>query len=139
MSDDRIQVQVITPAGVVYDKEVSLVDVPLAGGQIGIMPKSEPILGAIVDGPMKCVRDGGQDYLCVSEGLLEVSNNKVNVLVNSAENASEIDPIRCEGAMERANEDLQNEGLDPVEKETARRNLDRAKARLKTYHLYHGD
>lgn len=135
MAGDRIHCQVITLDGVVYDKMVRIVDVPLSNGFIGIMADNEPMLGSVIDGPVKCVHEGGKDYLYVSKGLLEVKDNQVNLLVSIAERAEKIDIIRAQGSLERAQTRLK-EKLSETELESARESLARAKARLKAHELY---
>ncbi len=135
MAEDKLHLQVITMTEIVYDKMVSIVDLRLENGYIGIMPGSEPLLGSVVDGPLKCIHDGKKEYLYVGAGILEVNNNNVNLLVNAAELAEEIDPIRVTGALERANAVLK-EDLTPIERETALADKLRAEARIKTYNIY---
>ena len=43
----------------------------------------------------------------VSDGLVEVDHNKVDVLVYSAEKPEEIDKFRAEAALERAKDSLE--------------------------------
>jgi len=135
MAEDKLHCQVITLDGVVYDKMVSIVDLPLCGGFIGIMPGNAPILGSVIDGPVKCVHGGGKDCLYVSKGLLEVKDNHVNVLVSIAEHAQDIDVIRAQASLERAQTRLK-EKLTEAEKEQAQESLARAKARLKAHEVY---
>ena len=52
--------------------------------------------------------DGTWMNAIVSDGLVEVDHNKVDVLVYSAEKPEEIDKFRAEAALERAKEQLRH-------------------------------
>ena len=67
----------------------------------------------------------------VSDGLVEVDHNKVDVLVYSAEKPEEIDKLRAEAALERAKEQLRTKQKSIMEYHISQASLSRAMARLK--------
>ena len=81
---------------------------------------------------MRYVAEGEEECLAVSSGFAEVSENKVSVLVDSAELACDIDVERARRALERAKERIKKEkghkDLDFLRVESA---LKRALIRLK--------
>lgn|GEM_PF-1224814 len=135
MAEDRLHFQIITMAGVLYDRMVSMVDVPLSDGFIGIMAGNQPLLGSVVDGPVKCVYEGGKDYFYVGTGVLDVNNDNVSLLVRVAERAETIDTIRTVGALERAQAVLRKD-LTTAERKEAMADLQRARARLKAHDVF---
>ena len=74
--------------------------------------------------------DGTWMNAIVSDGLVEVDHNKVDVLVYSAEKPEEIDKFRAEAALERAKEQLRTK-QSIMEYHISQASLSRAMARLK--------
>ncbi len=67
----------------------------------------------------------------VSDGLIQVKHNQVDVIVYSAECPEEIDTFRAEAALERAREQMQQK-QSIREYHVSRASLARAMARLKS-------
>lgn len=127
--EDRIHLRIITTGGPVYDGFVSAIQVPLEDGVIGIMADHVPLLGAVVEGVVKCTRaDREVHYIAVSQGLVHVADNRVGLLVNAAEQAENIDLARAQAAERRARERLKQHTpeVDTIRAEAA---LHRALAR----------
>lgn len=81
---------------------------------------------------MKFKKDGEKDYetVVVGAGFVETINNRVTVLVETAERPEEIDKVRAEEAKERAQEQLrQKQSIQ--EYYHSRASLARAMTRLK--------
>ncbi|ALO47669.1 F0F1 ATP synthase subunit epsilon [Pseudohongiella spirulinae] len=73
-------------------------------GDLGVAPGHAPLLTELIPGPIRCVtRDGGEEIYYVSGGYLEVSNNIVTVLADTAIRAADVD----EAAAQQAIEDVQ--------------------------------
>lgn len=126
--EEQIHLQVVTPAGAVFDSPVSYVQLPLEGGSVGILPHHAPLLGTVVEGVVKCSLEEGQHYIAVTQGVVHVADNEVTVLVSAAEQAEDIDLARAVAAERRARERLKTHGpgVDTVRAESA---LHRALAR----------
>jgi len=127
--EDRIHLQIITAEGPVYDGFVSAIQLPVEDGGIGIMAGHAPLLGAVVEGVVRCTRaDGETHYVAVTHGLAHVAGNRVSVLVNAAEQAENIDLARAQAAERRARERLKKHTpeVDAIRAEAA---LHRAMAR----------
>jgi F-type H+-transporting ATPase subunit epsilon len=99
----------------------------IGGGDIAFMPGHAPFLGALgtwtVD--MK-LTDGTEETAAVHGGFIEVSNDRVSILSDVAEMASQIDTERARRAAESAEKAAMHD--DDVEAEAA---LQRAHARLR--------
>ncbi len=79
--------------------------------------------------------DGTWREAVVSDGLIKVEHNKVDIIVYSAEKPEEIDTFRAEAALERAKEQLQTK-QSIMEYHVSRASLSRAMARLKSAGKY---
>ena len=101
--EDRIHLQVATTGGPVYVGDVSVVQLPLEDGYVGIMANHAPLLCAVVEGVLRATRaDGTSEFIAVTRGLAHVADNQVSVLVNAAELAENIDLARAAAAEKRA-------------------------------------
>lgn len=125
----KLQVEIVTGERVVYqEQDVDLVLAPGADGALGILPRHAPLFSLLSAGPM-IVRKGTEEQeLAVFGGFIEVANNRVVILADTAERIEEIDVERAEQARERAERALQ-EASTAVEIEEALASLRRARVR----------
>lgn len=109
MSDDRhfLRLEVVSPDGPVFDGDVAMVVVPAERGEMGILPQHAPLVARLSVGEMRVkTLDGTWLSLAVAEGFVKVQFDKVIVLADAAELASEIDAARAEEALAKAKERL---------------------------------
>ncbi len=130
----QIHLEVVTPTGPVISDDVDIVTAPGYGGEFGVLANHAPFLSTIKIGTLSYKKDKQTNYLMVSGGFAEVSNNKITFLVESAEYGYDIDVERAMRAKERAEKRLaqaqsQSEKINRARAEAA---LRRALARLKT-------
>jgi F-type H+-transporting ATPase subunit epsilon len=128
----KVNLEVVTPEKVMVSQEVEIVVAPGVWGEFGVLEGHVPFLSGIVPGELRYTSGGQKSSLVVSTGFAEVSNDRVSVLVNSAEKAHEIDIERARRAMERAKARLEkareDEEIDFLRAEAA---LKRAIVRIK--------
>lgn len=124
------QLQLITPEKVAVEKEVEEAILPTPLGQITILPDHMPLISTLSAGEIVLKKGNETLYLALSSGFLEVAENKVRVLADTAEIAEEIDEIRAEEAKKRA-EHLLETSKEKVEIAQASAALERALTRLK--------
>lgn len=92
---------------IVYEGDVNMVIIPGADGVIGILPKHAPLMAVVLPGEVVVKVDGQEDeYFAVGGGFVEVRPDKVVLVARSGESAAEIDAVRAEMAMRRAEEYL---------------------------------
>ena len=114
MSDDRtLQVEVVTPEGQVYAGDVAMVVLPGVDGELGILPRHQPVvtLLAIGETRVRTVSDEW-DYIATGIGYAQVLFDKVLVVVDHGELAGAIDVARAAEAERRARERTQERGGD---------------------------
>ena len=100
MSDERtLQVEVVTPDGQVYAGDVAMVVLPGVDGELGILPRHQPLvtLLAIGETRIRTVTDEW-DYIATGIGYAQVLFDKVLVVVDHGELAGAIDVARAEEA-----------------------------------------
>lgn len=128
-SSPKLQVEIVTGERVVYEEQdVDMVLAPGADGALGILPRHAPLFSLLSAGEMIIRKGAEEQQLAVFGGFLEVANNRVLILADTAERIEEIDVERAELARERAEAALQ-EAATAVEIEAALASLRRARVR----------
>src|SRR6266481_3541090 len=88
---ETFQLQLVSPERILVDEQVSEAQIPAEEGYIGVLPGHAPLLSELKAGGVLTFRAaGGEKTLAVYGGFVEVQNNRVRVLADSAEFASEI-------------------------------------------------
>lgn len=128
----KLFLEVVTPDQVVVSEEADMVVAPGTEGEFGVLPGHVLFLSGIVPGELRYTSGSKKESLAVTTGFAEVSNDKVSILVDAAERASDIDIERARRAIERARQRLAKErGAEDVDFRRAEGALQRAIIRLK--------
>ena len=125
-----LDVRVIAPNKVIWDKRAEEVILPSQSGMLGILTSHAPLYTALNIGVMKVRNDTGWTSIVVMGGFVEVEKNQVLILVNAGEYVDQIDISSAKKDVENALNTLQNAEI-PKEKEEAAEFLKYAQARLK--------
>lgn len=128
----RILLEIITPDRVVVREEVDIVTAPGVMGEFGVMANHAPMVAALKIGPLRYRVGDRVQWVAISGGFCEVSQNKITFLVEAAEKAEEIDVERALRAKERAEKRLQqaHAQAEKIDYARARAALQRALTRL---------
>lgn len=131
MPEKTFKLEVVTPDRVVLsDDEIVSVTAPGSEGYLGMLANHAPMMTQLKIGKLDFRRaDETSGSMAISGGFLEVFENGVTVLAESAELAEEIDVSRAEQAKTRAEERLASSGSD-TDVERAQTALQRAMNRL---------
>lgn len=122
--------RVVSPEGNVLKAEAEFVVLPGATGEIGILPNHAPLITAMDIGVIRYTVNGITKKISTSGGFVEVSDNKVTVLADTAEPAELIDVKRALAAKERAEKRL-SQRSDETDFRRAELALRRAIARIR--------
>nr|YP_009478202.1 ATP synthase CF1 epsilon chain [Adiantum shastense]AVP32687.1 ATP synthase CF1 epsilon chain [Adiantum shastense] len=121
--------RVMAPNRIVWNSEVWEIILSTNSGQIGILPNHAPLLTALDMGVLRIRSDGQWSAMALMGGFAMIDNNRVTILVNEAERASEIDPDEARKSFQTAQAELaEAEGRRKVIE--ANLTFKRAKARL---------
>ena len=132
-----LRLELVAPAGLVYEGDVEMVVLPAVTGELGVLPRHASLVAQLVIGRLRALIDGEWRVFAVSEGFAKVQFDKVIVLADTAEEASMIDVPRAEDAIELATARLEmyrqgvvpeGEQVDPYREQLA---LRRARNRLR--------
>jgi F-type H+-transporting ATPase subunit epsilon len=133
-----LHLELVAPRGPVFDGSVRQVIIPGVEGEMGILPRHAPLVAQLAIGRLRAQNSDGEwlDF-AVAEGFAKVQGDKVIVLADSAQAASEIDVGRVRQSMDQARKRLEmyrngtvpeGEDVDPYREQLA---LKRAQNRLK--------
>lgn len=127
-----LRCEIITQERKLFDEAVDMVMAPGIEGVLGILPQHQPLITALSFGELRLKTDGEEHSFAIGGGVLQVANDHVIVLADSAEQADEIDETRAEEARRRA-EKMMVEGPppDPAEMAALEAAIKRAELRLK--------
>ena len=104
---NTLKLEIVTPDAVVYSDDVEMVTLQGVEGQMGIYPQHVRLMTQLVPGEMIVHKGGGDDFLAVGEGLVEITNDRVAIVTDMAVAAENIDEAKAEEARQRAAARLQ--------------------------------
>ena len=131
MYERPFTLEIIAPDRVVYRGEATSFSAPGVEGGFQVLVDHAPLLSALGVGILTVKQADGRDVRYASSGgFAEVRDNKVIVLVESAELKGEIDVKRAEASRDRAHNRIHSHDRE-VDQERARASLYRALNRLR--------
>jgi F-type H+-transporting ATPase subunit epsilon len=98
-----LTVEVVSPSAILFSGEAEMVVArTLGGGDIAFLTGHVSFLGALDVWPLRVIQDSGQVTFAVHGGFVEVSDDRVTVLSDVAEQSNGIDVARATAARETA-------------------------------------
>ena len=101
-----LTLDIVTPERRVLSVSCDEVRAPGAQGGFGVRLNHEPFMTALEPGRLTYVEGGREHHFAVGGGFLQVADNKVVVLADTAEAATEIDVERARRTFQEAQEKL---------------------------------
>ena len=117
----QMTVQVVTPDGLKYDHHASFIHAVTKDGQIGILPGHINLIAPLEVDELKVRRvddESHVDWIAVNGGIIEVKDDFITIIANSAERERDIDVSRAERAKQRAERVLEEETKRVLEEAT---------------------
>lgn len=102
MADKFFDLEIITPQKIIYQCEVKHIRLPGVDGYFGIKAGHAPLITSLAVGEIKADLANETKIFATSGGVVEVLPHKTSVMVETAEDASEIDIERAIYAKDRA-------------------------------------
>jgi F-type H+-transporting ATPase subunit epsilon len=126
-----MRLDIVTIERRVFSGDVDMVVAPGIEGELGILPSHAPLITVLAPGVLRITQDEAQEVFAIGGGYLEVLDNRVTVLADTAEHSSEIDIARADEARERAERLLREGAPDTVDRSRIEGALRRSRVRLK--------
>ncbi|MCM2264912.1 MAG: F0F1 ATP synthase subunit epsilon [Desulfuromonadales bacterium] len=112
---EKLKLELVTPYRHVLSQEVDEVTAPGTLGEFGVLPGHTPLLTTLRIGELTYKQGQQLFHVAVNWGYVEVENDIVTVLVETAEPADQIDLTRAQAALGRAQDALKK--LNPEDKD----------------------
>ena len=126
-----LTLEIVTPERVILSEEgVESVTVPGAQGELTLLPQHAALMTALKAGPMVVRKGGVESDFALSGGFLEIKDDKVTILADTAEHSEEIDAARAEAARERARTEVRERQAD-INIAAVMASIERAQVRLR--------
>jgi F-type H+-transporting ATPase subunit epsilon len=127
---EKLRLELVTPYKRVLSEEVEEVTAPGAIGEFGVLPDHTALLTTLKVGVLTYKKDGQPFYVAVNWGYVEVEDNVMTVLVETAEPADQIDLERARAALDRAEKALKKLSSEDKKFKTMEAALERAMIRV---------
>ena len=105
----QLDVRVVSSDRMIWSGEAASLIARTLIGEIGILPRHEPVLALLDDGEVRVtLLDDSVLVMAVHRGFMSVDENSVTILADAAELAEDIDVGRAEAAL-RAHADANDD------------------------------
>jgi F-type H+-transporting ATPase subunit epsilon len=133
--NQNLNLVIVTPTGEKFNNDIAEAVFPGQAGDIGVLPDHTPLVSTLRLGQIKTRLPNSKkfEFFSTTGGYIEVEENKIKILAETAEAKSEIDVVRAKESQARAEERItvakqkRSEEIDLVRAESS---LFRAKNRL---------
>lgn len=114
-----LQLHVVSAERQLVNEVVDEVQIPGAEGYFGVLPGHTPLLALLGAGELSYRQGQETEHLVIAFGFAEIQPDSVTILAETAERPQEIDVVRAEAALKRAEARLQGPTVD-IDAERAR-------------------
>jgi F-type H+-transporting ATPase subunit epsilon len=131
MAHPAFELQILTPEGHVFSGEAEFISTRTETGSIGIYARHEPVLALLVPAELHVTLAGGEEKVYAQgEGYVQVSPDKVMLLVEEALERSELDLDELNANLADAEARLEGADAGSEAEARAKRDIRRASAFL---------
>ena len=125
--DKNFHLDIITPNGSYSIGKVDYLRAPSLDGLFGVLANHIPSIVAIGIGEIKITIDGKDRFYATSGGYADIRKESVSLVLETAEDANDIDIKRSEEAIKRASQYLDNSEKDL---DRAKKAIEKSKVRI---------
>ena len=126
-----ILLEIVTPERLAYSDTVDAVTLPGSEGELGVLPHHAPLVSTLGLGELRIRKGGTEESFAIVGGFLQVLPDKVVVMAETADMASEIDLDRAEEARREAERALATGFHEAADLASARASLQQALLRIR--------
>jgi F-type H+-transporting ATPase subunit epsilon len=132
-----IQLEIVTPERLAYSDTVDAVVLPGSEGELGVLPHHAPLVSTLGVGELRFRKGGSEESFAIVGGFLQVRPDKVVVMAETADLASEIDLAKAEEARREAERALESGYVEGADLASARAALQQALMRIRVAERRH--
>ncbi len=123
--------EIVTPERLAYSDTVDAVVLPGSEGELGVLPHHAPLVSMLGVGELRIRKGGVEELFAIVGGFLQVRPDKVVVMAETADMASEIDLETAQEARREAERTLEESSGEPADLSRARAQLQTALLRIR--------
>ena len=127
----KLKFKIVTPERLLIEEEIDQVTLPTSEGQITVMKDHLPLVSTLAPGELVMKTGSKETPLAVSGGFIEVRDNTVTVLADTAERIEELDLARAEEARKKAETLLKTRTIEHDDYALMQARLEKELARLR--------
>jgi F-type H+-transporting ATPase subunit epsilon len=132
-----IHLEIVTPERLAYSDDVDAVVLPGSEGELGILPHHAPLVSTLGVGELRIRKGGAEESFAIVGGFLQVRPDKVVVMAETADMASEIDLEKAQEARREAERALETGYVEGADLSAARASLQAALIRIRVAERRH--
>jgi F-type H+-transporting ATPase subunit epsilon len=129
--------EIVTPERLAYQDEVDSVVLPGSEGELGVLPHHAPLVSTLGAGELRLRKGGEEESFAIMGGFLQVLPDKVVVMAEMADMASEIDLEKAQEARRKAEQALESGYVEGADLSAARAALQVALIRIRVAERRH--
>jgi F-type H+-transporting ATPase subunit epsilon len=128
----KINFKIVTPEKTVFESEIDQATLPVADGEVTILPNHRSYIAALKAGEIDLKKEGEEIIMATSGGFIEFNDNNLVVLADTAERAEEIDLKRAEEAKAKAEQAMkEKDNMDNADYARVAAAIEKEMARLR--------
>jgi F-type H+-transporting ATPase subunit epsilon len=132
-----LHLEIVTPERLAYSDEVDSVQLPGSEGELGVLPHHAPLVSMLGVGELRIRKGGAEESFAIVGGFLQVRPDKVVVMAETADLASEIDLEKAQEARREAERALEGGYVEGADLSAARAQLQQALLRIRVAERRH--
>jgi F-type H+-transporting ATPase subunit epsilon len=132
-----ILLEIVTQERLAYSDEVDAVVLPGSEGEMGVLPHHAPLVSTLGVGELRIRKGGTEESFAIVGGFVQVRPDRVVVMAETADMASEIDLERAQEARREAERTLESGYHEGVDLSAARAALQQALLRIRVAERRH--
>jgi F-type H+-transporting ATPase subunit epsilon len=132
-----LQLEIVTPEKLAYEGEVDSVQLPGSEGELGVLPHHAPLISTLGAGELRLRRGAEEESFAIVGGFLQVLPDKVVVMAETADMASDIDLEKAQEARRQAEHALETGYVEGADLAAARASLQAALLRIRVAERRH--
>jgi F-type H+-transporting ATPase subunit epsilon len=129
--------EIVTPERLAYSDTVDAVVLPGSEGELGVLPHHAPLLTMLGVGELRIRKSGAEESFAIVGGFLQVRPDRVVVMAETADMASEIDLEKAQQARRDAEQALESGYTEGADLSAARAALQQALLRIRVAERRH--
>src|SRR6266481_8112027 len=123
--------EIVTPERLAYSDTVDAVNLPGIEGELGVLPHHAPLVSMLGVGELRIRKGGSEEAFAIVGGFLQVRPDRVVVMAETADMASDIDLEKAQEARREAEKAIETGFVEGADLAAARASLQQALLRIR--------